>query len=581
MTGRRFILFFLFLFLTGIAVYFLTDHLESGMDPARFLPVDTMALIDIKKPPARYRTFSRSKLGRQMDSIRWPEVLSALGYSDGKIRKFTVRLAEIRTMLDSAVFREILGRRAVLAVLPPRIPPGQADAADSLKDSLVLLARPRHRATLLNIFSTPFVREHQSASQTYQGKKIVSFALNQNLSVSLAASEGYILAALSPETVKDCLDMAMKNLTQGKSGLSMNPEFFALRQRTHGKDDQFLYLDMRGLRDLIPENSGDREDGLTTSAAALLGSDGPFRSFVFYRRPGLPGSKKLRYAGILSYEPDNRMISRDRPLLPQPVANGFVREVPADLLAFFWTNMFDRRNAYLGAQAQKFLGNGGVGSNFEEWLLFKTGLSLDALLSLFGSQFSINVSEVRAGGFLPIPRLSCRIEVMSRRGVEQLLHSLVAGLPVQNFHVNGTPVSSVQFAGGLIQPSFAFQGKFLIIADSREQIEHFLSGKRELLYRDPMFRKVDVGLAEPNNMTVFVRHAEFIDTVKGFAVWAGMLMAMSDHSLEDRSRVIIDQVVLPVLEGLKMYKAGSSRLFSGEEELVVEATLLVDDNTRP
>jgi hypothetical protein len=579
MTGKRIILFFLFLFLMGIALYFLTDRPEDLMDPAGFLPEDTVALIDINNLPEKYRTFSRTRLGRQIDSINWPEVLSALGYSGKQIRELTDHLAEMRAFADSPLFREIFGRRVIAAILPTRIRLEQAEAAAGLRESFVLIARPRHRAALLNIFSSPFVREYQATPQTHQGREIRSYALNAATTVFLTVSDGYIVAALSPEPVRDCLDMSMKNLLMGNSGLKTDPEFAALRQRLRGKDEDFLYVNFRGLQSPASGKSSGT-DRLTVSPEILPEEEFPFRSFVFYRRPGLPGLKKVRYAGVLRFAPESRMAGRTSRLVPPPVVNSLFEEIPADLLAFFWTNMFDPDNVLLGLQTAKSGRNEKIVGNFEEWLFIKGGITLDAFLSLFGSQVSMNVSRVREGGFLPIPRLCFRIEVKNPRKVEQVLHNLTDGMSVHSLPVNGTRVSSVQLAGGLIQPSFALHGKFLLFADSREQIELMLGGREELLHRDPLFKKVDAGLAEPNNMTAFVRNAEFIETVKELAVWSGMLMAMGDQHLGGRSKVIINQVVLPVLEGLKMFRAGSARIFSGGEELILESTLLLDENEK-
>lgn len=580
MTSRRCIFFFLVLFLGGGAIYFLTDQPGSGLEPARFLPVDTIALADMRNPAEEYRVFTRSRLGRQIHAIRWNEVLSVLGCPEEKLREAAVQLAAIRDLADSRLFREITGRRAVVAVLPPQDQSLDDAAAPGWRNSLILIARPRHRAALLDIFFTPFVEKLQASSQFYLGREIRSFALNEGLTVFTTVSGGYFLAAFSADRLRECLDLSMRSMTEGKSGLSVNQEFASLRQRARGRDDQFLYLDMKGLRKLIGEGAGYGGEQRTASGTAAVVMQTPLRSLAMYRRPGLPGSKKLHYSGILRY--DQEMTKRDRnsPRLPAPVANSVIREVPADLLAFFWTNMLDGRSAYEDFLADAAQEGRGALSDIEQWMLFKTGYSLESLLSLFGGQFSMNVSEVRQGGFLPIPKLCFRIEVRDRGRVEQMLEDLVEGLAVQTFQVNGTSVSSVQLAGGLIQPSFALQGRFLIVADSREQIEHVLAGNRDLLLRDTIFRKVDVGLAEPNNMTVFVRHAEFIETVKGFTLWAGMLMSMSDQRLGGKSMVVINQAVLPLLEGLKMYRAGSSRVFSGPGEVVMEAALLLDEGRK-
>jgi len=580
MTGRRCLLFVLFLLLAGCALFLLTDRPKSVMDPARFLPENTIALIDIKNPPEQFRNFSRSRLGRQIDSVRWPEVLAALGSSADDIADFTLRLEGIRAAADSPEVRELFGRRLVVALLPPRALVADVQAGPDLLDSLVIIALPRHRAAVLNILSAPFVREYRSMSRTHLGKEIRSFALSEEVTVSLAVSDGYIVAGLSPEAVMACLDMSINSLTGGTGGLDMNPEFISLRRLPDGGDDQFLYLNVRGLRDprLAEVPAGTNRPPLFP--AVQPGYTVPFGSLAWYRRPGFPGSRKMHYTGVLRFAPEILPAAESGLRLPSPAVNAVVGEVPADLSAYFWTNMLDPHTISLALERGGLRNQNGPLGSFEEWLLARGNISLDAFLSLFSGQASINVAKVRGGGLLPIPRMCFRLEVSAPDRVAQLIDDLLAGQPVQTSAVNGTSVSSLQLAGGLIQPSFALDGRFFIFADSREQIESVLGGNRELLTRDPLFRKVDVGLAEPNNLTVFVRNAEFMETVKGFTVWSGTLLSMSGRSQGSGSMVVIDQVVLPILEGLKMYSAVSARLFSGREEIVIEATLLVDEQER-
>lgn len=574
MTSRQIIFFILALLGAGGAIYILTDQPGSGLEPARFLPADTIAFFDVRNPVQRYRSFTHSTMGRQVHAVRWSEVLGFLDYPEEKISKAAGQMAAFRELADSRLFREIIGRRAVVAVLPSPGASGMNDAAFNWRDSLVLITRPRHRAALLEFFSSPFVRDFQDSSRTYLGREIRSVVLNEELTVHTAVSGGYFLAAFSPDRIMDCLNLSMRYMTEGKSGLSVNPEFVSLHRRTRSRDDQFLYLEMNGLRDLLGDASGGDRPAASGSASRIERL--PLRSLAVYRRPGFPGSKKMHYQGIMRYDQEAMETDRNCSRLPDPVTNSLIREVPADLLAFFWTNMLgvgrDCVNILADAAPERKKALAGL----EQWLRIKTGHSLDSFFSLFGGQFSINVSEVRKGGFLPIPKLCCRIEVRDRSGVERMLHDLVQGLAVQSFRVNGTAVASVQLAGGLIQPSFALQGRFLIVADSREQIEHVLDGSRDLLYRDSIYRKVDVGLAEPNNMAAFVRHAEFIETVKGFTLWTGMLLSMSDHRLGEKSRIMINQILLPLLEGLKMYRAGSSRVFSSAGEIIMETVLLAD-----
>ena len=125
-----------------------------------------------------------------------------------------------------------------------------------------------------------------------------------------------------------------------------------------------------------------------------------------------------------------------------------------------------------------------------------------------------------------------------------------------------------------MQPSYALLDRFLVLADSREQIEDILKSGSKRLVSDDVFQAVDMGMLQSSNMVMFARTAELIDSVKEFASWAGTIIAIRDEQAGSKSKVLLDQVILPLLDGLKMYQAKGVRSYTAPGEVVLDSVVL-------
>ena len=159
----------------------------------------------------------------------------------------------------------------------------------------------------------------------------------------------------------------------------------------------------------------------------------------------------------------------------------------------------------------------------------------------------------------------------------KLIEKMLTGLPLRRDKVAGIPVVSIMAADGLMQPSYALLDRFLMVADSRQQIENILMVGSKRLVKDDDFQAVDMGMLQPSNMIVFARTAELIVGLKEFASWAGTMIAIRDEAAGAKSKVLIDQVILPLLEGLKMYQAKGVRSYTAPGEVVLDSVVLVSE----
>ncbi|HBI14150.1 MAG TPA: hypothetical protein DDY20_01280 [Desulfobulbaceae bacterium] len=543
------------------AVYVLFIRKEHAADPLAFLPGDTLALVDLRQPAALYDRCRQSRLGQRIGKIRWEELLLQFGAGEEEARHFQDEVAQIQAFLDGPLFRELFARRAILALLP--VDPGNRTLAATW-DSLVLIASPRHQTKAVELLAPLLTNDNQYSAEAFHNREIRSFILTDKTVLSVAASDGLLLASLSADTVKRCLDLALRQPAAGEDRLSSNTGYQALRQRAGGRDEQFVYGDARALTRLLHTLSS---PGLAHAETEGIAGEGDFGPGAFFCGNEID---RLDCTAVLLAKPGWAGAG-----MPMQGRDDFLASVPADLLLHYWTNLLDltRWTAALQhvPQLRDHL------SMSEKWLVRKTGMTFSEFFSLFDNQISLTVTGIRGNGFLPLPRLCCRLAIKDEERLRLAIFSLLAGKTQASREVAGTRINTLMLGGGLLQPSWAIKDGIVFFADSPEQLEQSLGRPEVPLVKTPRFRQVDIGLEELSNMIAYVHNPNLIDGLQQFASWGATILAMIDQEHGGRIRALVDLVVAPVLDGMKMFAAGSSRLRAEPSELRIESVLLLAD----
>lgn len=555
----------------GILAYLLATRPEGGIDPVDILPPGTVAVADWTDPAGSYERFKESRLGIRVAAIDWPRVLRGLDTPARRIGQIEDTRRKIRQAVNTPLFRELFGGRVVLALLPAA-PGSKMVSAAALQKHLVLIVRPRHRASFLELLSSLFAGHLKFRTRSYRNTTIKSIDLDQKSSLSTAVADGLILISLSPEPLERCLDQSRARLTGGRSGLNGDLAYRSLKERARGRDDLFCYLDLVRLRAMLSCLAAAEPD--TASAVTwkkIVTASGPFQSISLFRKPG---RRVQYYSSVVRFTPQLLNKVQKKLYTTKPVQDKILATVPAGQLLYFWTNTLDLQTWWQAALADVRHDNARRTRRLRQWLIDNTGQTPEKLFAMLGHQFSVSLTRINTSGLFPVPRLYCRLAIVDPKGIRGVLEKILAGLPVRTDTVAGVPVTSIMMAGGLMQPSYAIVDGFIIMADSRRQIDTVLQPNHDTLVRDARFKKVNVGLTEPNNLIIFSRNAKLIDGLKELVSWAGTVIAIRDARAGAKSKILIDQVVLPVLDGLKMNVAGGFREFNTGNELIMESAVL-------
>jgi hypothetical protein len=209
--------------------------------------------------------------------------------------------------------------------------------------------------------------------------------------------------------------------------------------------------------------------------------------------------------------------------------------------------------------------------------LYRLGFdSVDKFTALFGNEFGLNMNEVLSSGFLPVPRLCFCIEVRDRQRLLELLEKFGKGLTLSRHKLGTVEVVSLEIAGGLMQPAYALTSRFLLVADNRSQIEAILQPGVDTLNQEADFKRLTLDMTGSNNLVAFVRCAPVVEGMKELVKWVGTIVAISNPQRGRSAQELIGGVVLPLLDGLKMYRLAGMRSYIDDGDLVYQTTATVE-----
>ncbi len=572
---RRFFLFLAFVSLVAGSGYLLTRHLEPEVALTDYVPADSLAVLDWHDPAGALDAFRTTRVGRCLEGIDWVGVMRKIGMPGERIDRIRRQFEPVRAFVGSPLFAELFGDRVVAALLPH----GQGEAAAGglagLQEDLVLLARPRHGAAAAALVRTLLRANRASRAGAYQGTEV--YRLHSGLypgPLYLAVRDDLLVFAPAMAPIRCCLDLVLARMVHAGTGMGNNRIYQRLKKRARGLDDVFLYLDVAAVKSILAGHGRAARPTMEAADATVLHATGQgVQTAVFFHQPF---NDVQQFTSIVEFDSGRLAPFQATIYSRPPEENRRITGMPANLLIYFWTNWLDLPDWWHSTLSRSRGRERETARRFAAWVEQVTGRDMDSALAMFGQKFGFNVVEIITSGFFPVPRICLCVEMAEPAAIRSILDRLLKGVPIRREVIRGVPVVSIMAAGGLMQPSYALLDHYLVLADGRDQIEAILRPSGRMLLDDPDFRKVDMGLLQPNNLVVFARTGALVDGMKELASWLGTIVAIRDEESAAASKVIIDQVIEPLLESMKMFRAMGVRSYTGRDELVLRSTVLVE-----
>jgi len=567
-------LFTILLILVGTGLFFfMKSERIKAVQAADILPADVMVYAEQRDFVKMYKDFAGSRLGRVLSRIDYVDIAIELDGDDDLVRDALRLWQEIHKLINEPGFDQLLGKEFSLAFFPM---PGfsREDPLKNLEERLLLIARPRHNATLMQFLASYIAKDIEQKTVQYGSHTITRYKIDDKYTLSTATVAGLVLAAVDERLVRKSLNA----YDDQKNSLSNTPEFQQLRKNFEGAT-LFKYFALTPIKEqgkIVAEKLP--EDGKKQLLELLEQWNGwEAGAYGAWETDGLI-EEKLE----ILYDFQNLDKDVAKLFATAPEKNSTLDMVPADSLFYYWGNSLNLPLLYemysdIVVQQRPEMFN-----LLQQELQDVAGVKIEDILALVANECGLIVEEVEGEG-IPIPRVLMMIELKDSERFMEVFHKLLAetDIPIGNSSFQDHEISYWGIApqDGL-QPAFTLSGNYLLLSNSRDFVKQVVALKSnpvDTLLNDPEVKRLQNKLSGKNNSTAYVHIALMADAFKSLATWAGGMAVLQGPEKARKVNIIIEELVLPLLDGVAMYTQLASRTEMKETSIVVESAILVVD----
>ncbi|NNK96797.1 MAG: hypothetical protein HKP41_20795, partial [Desulfobacterales bacterium] len=194
-------LFFLFLFM----LYLFTPHLPHQTRPESFINPDVLAMVTHYDLAEKIDSFRTSRLGKVLENINYIQIAKDTDFDIIDIETVAYVEQELKKLTSDPLLKELFGKELTIALFPF----GEHTSStvqQQLLDNIVILARPKHSARLLDITSNIVPATRNSTNSSYGGYIIKRIPVNDQLVIAASRVNDLLLFSYNERLLRSCLD---------------------------------------------------------------------------------------------------------------------------------------------------------------------------------------------------------------------------------------------------------------------------------------------------------------------------------------------------------------------------------------
>ena len=564
----------LFLLLLAI-LYLFIPVFPDRVSHESFISGDAHIVISQYDLQDRIAELGSSPLGRTIADLRYEVVGKEMGLSDDEIRRFLKLKDDIKKNYQNPLVQMLVGKEVSIALLP--FSDHEAlDFVEQITDHLLVISRPSQNARLMDVATWAISSDERIATVRYGTHTITRFNLEDARRLSVARVRDVVVMSLNEKVLRQSLDL----YDGDRQGLRESEEYQS--KIDHFDGASFVgYFNFAGLPDLvnraIQESPSDNErlllidkEKVEAYQSAIFGAWSEENTII--DKAVISFDPKL-----LDEQPNSKMLSKAG--LPQSF-----KRVSQDTIIYHWSNQFSPKTI-LGMLGQDPSLSDATETQFVGELSKITGLTADQLFDLFDNDLTLAVRGINEDQLVPMPRFLLSVKSEDVEKLTKVVDSLIDhySIPVRRSSLGDTNI--ISWGGiigiGSILPTLSFTDDSAIISSNRQQIKNYVApdGIQSLADLES-FQAMSTALLKPSHSFTYVDFAQTADMLQEMVSWGGTMLALKDKELARKSKVLIDDLINPLLEGLSMYSIIGSRKYLEGNTIILESITKIDNGNQ-
>lgn len=567
-----------FAFLLMVCLYLLVMRIEPMTfgDIARFIPADSIGYFEQRDGIRALNKFARSPLGQKIDGLKIRDISSRIGLSDTAQLKIENAKKAYHKLRKDKLAAALLGKHFAIALLAPLEGQNPGDIEEFVLQNMLLISEPKQNNAFLQFLAEGYARYEQSLTVTkvQYGNHTIRRIERDGQFISLVSIDGFFLFSYNEWQLRKCIDAFDGDIP------SVNDEkSFSATSGQLSNPERFLFCSLDVIRATIPavvENiTFPLKDLLQKEISATSG----FNSFAY----GARSSRGRVIDKVVVYFTPEQLSGEVRShLTVAPAHCPMFGLTTARPMLYYWSNTLNFKyfipyfNISTDAETQPYEFNAKIRS--------VTGRNVNDILALFGDNVSLHIEKGATGGLGSSPLAMLFVQVNDRVEIQRIIDALIHtfNIPTRTKSYRNLYYTywSLSPEDGL-QPLYGFWGNILFIGNSSKLLQRIIDFQQtgKTLVRNDGVKKNDPGLEKKNNSVTYLNNGEFIDLVKKMSNLVGTIVAIEDKAAAYRARIIINDILHPILEGAKMYNTSVSRSYFSSNTVVIESITRVRNPT--
>lgn len=559
---------FLTMFL--IVLYPLVNGIQTDgfRDMARFIPDSALVYIEQRDGAKIVKEFSRSPLGKKIAAIDFRQTGQKVGLPASALDAITEVLSFAATTRDDRLLHEVLGKKFAFAFLPSIDKQPAVDFADYIKNNVVLVAKPSHSAETLQFFTESYVRYVQtySVSSAQYGKHhIKRLQLGADI-LSIVIIDGMFVMSPNEKQLRRCIDTYDGELP----ALRKKTDFLKIRKK-FANPDRFFYLPVDEMRKYLVRQTAD----LTFPGKELLLKE--LATTVGFANVGYGSwnkKKKTIDKVLVQYKRNevNSVVKKHIDAIP--IHSSMLSLTTENPMAFYWSNTikFKHLSNYVeqsrkeDPQLEKF------------WSVVQniTGKNISEIEALLGKEASLVLEPGPKDTFFSFPLAMVFVKVKNVPELRVVLQKITDAFHVPVSEASYGPVQYLYWTPSPqdgLQPLYGFWNDLLFFGNSTRLLSMVVQRKIDglSLLDNKSVQAIDPGLDENNNSITYMNHVELIAILQKGLNLVAITLAIEDRETAFKLRTVIDEVITPLLDGVRMYGKSCTRSYFTPEMVIIDS----------
>ncbi len=495
------------------------------------LPSGAIGFTSLANPAKHLARVAGSGFVKELAAVDTEKVMARNGFTNDKIKQVKNIQGQVQRVLTNPWVMKILEKEMAVAVY-------HEEAMQEINQGYDLLIALRLQASVV---AAEFVGQMSKAwgedvtlSQSeYKGIKIHHVLFKKNgQRIAYVRVRDLLIATLEPskqiERVVDVYQGHQKPLGQDE-------HFMDMRAHAYVQGQGFLFINMTALSGVIKTQlAAWLTKGKEAASAKIDAMVTPMDAVYAYGFSYMPG--EIAHFKLMAGFDPSKLTPQERKLTTCPQApNVSLSLVPANAIAYYWSNCYDFKEYWQQAQEQAQTASPEFAQRMEGFkhkLEKRLKLNINSeVLPVLGGEAGGYLTDVDTTGLFPFPRILFFVKINNRERVEDLMGKVLANpiVRVQDEDYAQTSIRYMQLPFGVnMDLGYCLVGDYLLIASSRQllkkSIDAYAQPERSMT-QEKTFKQFALGDGKVNNTVSFMKLGDLSLRLIALAEWANKYFA--------------------------------------------------------